>query len=133
MTASHPVVSKVLITASGDHMSPDAMTGMWTASLTAFITARSAVPAYPCLLVRPCTQTALAPAPAAIFAISGALTDASSHPERILTVTGTGEHLTRACVSRDSVAGSRKRAAPSPFFVTLWTGQAAFRSMRSYG
>ena len=62
ITASHPVSSKIRAAASRENTSPLAMTGMPTASFTALITHKSALPLYPWFLVRPWTQTASAPA-----------------------------------------------------------------------
>ena len=103
IAASHPVSSMTHAAASEEKRSPLAMTGMHTAFFTAPITDASALPLYAWSLVRPWTQTALAPAASTRFAISGALIDRLSHPARIFTVTGTGECSTRALTIRDNV------------------------------
>src|SRR3546814_6083398 len=87
-----------------EQMSPLAMTGRFTASLTLRINDQSAVPLYIWQRVRPWTVISCAPRSSAIWASSGALRLLWSNPMRILTVTGTFTALTVASI-KDAASG----------------------------
>ena len=55
----------------------------------------------------------------------------SSYPVRIFALTGFEEDSTMLLATEQTFFGSLRRALPSPFFVTLGTGQAMLMSMRA--
>ena len=107
------------------------MTGTETARFTSLMTSQSALPAYICTRVLPCTAIAAAPACSRSFASSTALTDPPSQPLRILTVTGTGTALATADTISAASSGVRMSAEPSPDLTTLPTGQPMLMSIIS--
>ena len=66
------------------------MTGIETVSATCAMASQSAIPEYPCSLVRPWTATAAIPTCSRIVAVVVALIVSELHPRRILAVTGNG-------------------------------------------
>ena len=107
------------------------MTGIETARATSAITVQSASPLNPCARERGWTATAATPHSSSSPAISTAFSESSSHPLRILAVTGRPAASTTAkAISRRS-AGSRMRADPPPPRTTFFAGQPTLMSMAS--
>ena len=127
-TASQPVSSSMRSASAPQRTSPLPNTGTRTARLTSAITRQSAAPAYCCIRVRACTVIARAPLSWHTRATSTALTERSSQPERIFTVTGRGVASASARTTLPIRAGSRIMALPSPLPVILGAGQPKFTS-----
>ena len=89
LTPAQPVESSISLAACGLVMSPLPMTGIVrTAATTRRMPARFTDPSKPCWRVRPCTMIAATPVSSSARARSGAVRLSSSHPRRILQVTG---------------------------------------------
>ena len=131
MAMSALVCCRMRTASSGFQISPLAITGMDTASLTARMQFQSAWPLYTWARVRPWTATAEAPACSRIWANSTQLQLPMSQPRRNLAVTGTETAFTTASMMRPAFSGSFIRAAPSPLPTIFPMGQPMFRSTMS--
>ena len=127
--AAQPVSSNVAAASAIVRMSPLATTGMRsTASTTARMPARFTEPLNPCCLVRPCMITAATPACSKARASAGAVSDSSSQPSLILTVTGMlhAHHDPRDQIDRLVHLAHERRA--TPVLTTFRTGQPMLMS-----
>ena len=131
MAMSALVCCRIRTASSGFQMSPLAMTGTFTASLTARMQVQSAWPLYIWARVRPWTATAETPACSRIVANSTQLQLPMSQPRRNLAVTGMLTAFTTASTTRAAVSGWRIRAEPSPLLTIFPMGQPMLMSSTS--
>ena len=122
--AAQPVSANIDAASSIVRISPLATTGMRsTASTTARMPSRLTRPLKPCSRVRPWTITPATPTCSNARARSGAVSDSSSQPSRIFTVTGIFTAATTAATRSTARSIWHIRAEPPPPLTTFRTGQ----------